>query len=109
MVRGPVKAFGPDGGIRRQRFSLDDAAFLESKKLVFARRNTRGTITSIWFYGDSVFPHQPTLRAGTRYSTEEQIGGCTKAWKHKRKARSSRDIYLAVITSTLIQPKAVAA
>jgi hypothetical protein len=100
-----VKVFGPDGALRRQRYSLEGAEYLLGKKLVIAQRNTAGAITSIWFFGDQPFPHQARHKAGTRYSTEEQIGGFGKMWKHKRKARTSRDIYLAVVTSLISPPE----
>lgn len=79
-----VKAFGSDGELRRKRFSQESAKRLAELRTVVAvwdRRRTR--ILTIHFYGDSRIPLKSRLKAGTRYSFQEQVAD-RRAWTHKR-------------------------
>jgi hypothetical protein len=77
-----VKAFGPDGG-RRRNYSVEDAEYLAGRRTVIAVRNRRGIILTIHFYGESRIPLKSRLKAGTKYSFREPLkAGC--AWSLKR-------------------------
>jgi hypothetical protein len=79
-----VKAFGPDGQLRRKRYSQESARFLAEVKTVVPQWDRRGTkILCIHFYGESRTPVKNRLSAGTVYAYREQIES-RKAWVHKR-------------------------
>lgn len=80
-----VKVLGPDGGLRRRRYSQQDATqFVERGLATVARWNrTRTTIICIQFVGsDSPSRPQRWLKTGTRYSYTEIIGN-RQVWTHK--------------------------
>lgn len=80
-----VKVLGPDGGLRRRRFSQADARALEARRVVLAKWNRDETrILFVQFYGDRECPAKPQRwhKTGTRYSYPEVIAG-EKCWTHK--------------------------
>lgn len=79
-----MKAFGPDGQLRRKRFSQESARFLAQVKAVIPQWDRRGKqIICIHFYGESRTPVKNRLKAGTIYTYQEQVAD-RKAWTHKR-------------------------
>lgn len=80
-----VRALGPDGGLRRRRFSQQDAKALLARKVVLAKWNHDETrILFIQFFGDQDRPDRPNRwhKTGTRYSFPETVGAYD-VWSHK--------------------------
>lgn len=74
-------------GLPRRRYSQESAEALIKRKAVIAVRDRKGTILSIHFYGESRLPIKNRLKAGTRYSYQEQIGEGHRRWNHSRLAQ----------------------
>lgn len=113
VVDGPqvedrsVKAFGPDGELRRKRFSQDSARRLAELRTVVAvwdRRRSR--IVSIHFYGESRIPLKSRLRAGTRYSYLEQVSD-RRTWRHKGLPYQAMDAATGRVESPEIIDRAI--
>lgn len=81
-----VKAFGPDGSLRSQRYSQENAQWLARRELVFVTRwnQARNRIICIQFFDESRLLTKPQrwLKTGTRYSYPEMIENHA-VWTHK--------------------------
>jgi hypothetical protein len=77
-----IPTYGADG-LRRRNHSLETVLYLESRKAVVVRRTRKGEVVSARFYGESSTAIRTRLKAGTRYSYLEQIGG-HRGWAHSR-------------------------
>jgi hypothetical protein len=76
-----VPTYGADG-LRRRNHSLDTVLYLESRKAVIVQRTRKGEVVCAHFCGDSAMPIRTRVKAGTRYSYLEQIGG-HPGWVHR--------------------------
>jgi len=80
-----IPTYGADG-LRRRNHSLETLLYLESRKAVVLRRTRKGEVVCARFYGESYTPIRTRVKAGTRYSYLEQIGG-PRGWTHSRLPR----------------------
>jgi hypothetical protein len=77
-----IPTYGADG-VRRRNHSLETVLYLESRRAVVLQRTRKGEVVSARFYGESSTGIRTRLKAGTRYSYLEQIGG-HRGWAHSR-------------------------
>jgi hypothetical protein len=80
-----VPTYGADG-LRRRNHSIETVLYLESRHAVALQRTRRGEVVSARFYGESSIAIRTRLKAGTRYSYLEQIGG-HRSWAHSQLPR----------------------
>ena len=80
-----IPTYGADG-VRRRDHSLETVLYLESRRAVVLQRTRKGEVVSARFYGESSTGMRTRLKAGTRYSYLEQIGG-HRSWAHSRLPR----------------------
>ena len=73
-------------GVRRRNHSLETVLFLESRKTVVLQRTRKGEVVCARFCGESYTPIRTRVKAGTRYSYLEPIGG-HRGWTHSRLPR----------------------
>src|SRR3954452_25510038 len=69
-----IPTYAPDGS-RRRNHSLKAVLYLESRKTAVLQRTRKGEILRAQFCGESSVRTRRRLKAGTRYSYLEQIGG----------------------------------
>jgi hypothetical protein len=96
-----VKAFGPDGILRRDRYSQVKALLvIKNKRAVGIWNRRRERILCLHFYADASVPVKNRLRAGTVYAYQEQVES-RKAWTHKRLPHKAVD----AATGFVLTPK----
>lgn len=86
IVDQSVRSLGPDGGLRRRRFSQADAKQLIARGQVIGKWNrTRTRVQTIQFFDrEGADPAKPQRwhKTGTRYSYAEAVGDHS-CWCHK--------------------------
>jgi hypothetical protein len=69
-----IPTYAPDGS-RRRNHSLKAVLYLESRKTAVLQRTPKGEVLRAQFCGESSVRTRRRLKAGTRYSYLEHIGG----------------------------------
>lgn len=80
-----IPTYGADG-LRRRNHSLETVLYLESRNTVVLQRTRKGEVLRAQFCGESYTPIRTRVKAGTRYSYLERIGGHA-TWTHSRLPR----------------------
>jgi hypothetical protein len=79
-----IPTYGADGARRSRDYSLASLLRMEAANTAILRRGRRGNVQCAYLYEDSRVPIEARLRAGTRYSYQEQLDDGRKRWAHKR-------------------------
>jgi hypothetical protein len=69
-----IPTYGADG-LRKRNHSLETLLYMESRKTAVLQRTRKGEILRAQFCGESSVRTRRRLKAGTRYSYLEHIGG----------------------------------
>src|SRR5256885_84847 len=103
-----IPTYGADGVRRSRDYSLESLLRMESAKTAILRRGRTGKVQCAYLYEDSRVPIENRLRAGSRYSYQEQFDDGRKRWAHKRlpiishaSANSPRDERAPFLSVTL--------